>query len=256
MEHQKLLMEDENLNKFLTLLDENGLGDHKQDLIYLGQYIDQMESSLNDVLNELKLVRTELSDIQDKTIKATAIRAVDKVTTKVEQAKDTVIKVKEHIKYTVRKAVQDFKQHGTSALVLGLNTIKAKELLVGIKNQCNKILENTDKEIDKLTTLGDEIHKTNTHLKNVGRTLIGKDVQEIDKRNPNTGLLSKIQICLFKVMEVSSQMIDKTDKVSHKLQSFEENVKEKKSVKSELNQIKQSKINDKVKSSKEIVREK
>lgn len=255
MEERKQLMEDENMKEFLTLLDDNGLSDHKKDIEYLGQYIDQMESSFEQVLNELKLVRNELSSIQDKTLKATATRAVDRVNTKVEEAKDTLLKVKNHIKLTVDKAVQDFKTKGKEVLVTGLNKINAKGLLESIKNQLNKVLDSSDQEINKLTTLGDEVHKMNSHLKNVGRTLVGKDVQEIDTRNPNKGLLSKVQNSLFKVMEVSSNMIDKTDKVSDKLQSFEDKVNEKKSVKDELKKIKESKVNNTPSKTKEKARE-
>ena len=62
MEERKQLMEDENMKEFLNLLDENGLSEHKKDIEYLGQYIDQMESSFEQVLSELKLVRNELSN--------------------------------------------------------------------------------------------------------------------------------------------------------------------------------------------------
>ena len=156
---------------------------------------------------------------------------------------------------TVDKAVQDFKTKGKEALVTGLNKINAKGLLESVKNQLIKVLDSSDQEINKLTTLGDEVHKMNSHLKNVGRTLVGKDVQEIDTRNPNKGLLSKVQNCLFKVMEVSSNMIDKTDKVSDKLQSFEDKVNEKKSVKDELKKIKESKVNNTPSKTKEKARE-
>ena len=86
MEQKQNLLDQENMKSFLQLLEENGMHDEKLSVQLLAGYVDQMEFQFNTVLEELKSVRQELNTIQDKTLRATASRAVDKVVTKVEDS--------------------------------------------------------------------------------------------------------------------------------------------------------------------------
>lgn len=72
------------MQKFLQLLGENSMHEQKINVKFLTRYVDQMESQFDSVLNELKNVRQELNAIQDKTLHATATRAIDKVVNKVD----------------------------------------------------------------------------------------------------------------------------------------------------------------------------
>ena len=126
MEHKQNLLDQENMKSFLQLLEENGMHDEKLSVQLLAGYVDQMEFQFNTVLEELKSVRQELNTIQDKTLRATASRAVDKVVTKVEEAKGQLMKLKNHIVKTVDKAITEFKEHGKSALVTAMKSLNVK----------------------------------------------------------------------------------------------------------------------------------
>ena len=252
---KQLLSQQENIKKFSQLLDENGMNDQKKEFEYLIQYIDQMENQFDTVLEELRSVKQELNTIQDKTFRATANKVVDKVTAKVTETKKTLIKLKQHVIKTVDKAVNEFKKQGKSALSSAVKKLNVKEMIKTIKKGLDSATKLMDQNIDYLSKLGDEIHKANSHLKNVGRIFIGKDTKEITPRNTEKGLISKTQENLFFCMSVFTKMSVKTDVVLNTLSELEKNEQPKKSVKSELNDIKKTNnrtANTKVNSKNEI----
>lgn len=245
MEKDKNLLEQENMKTFLQLLDENGMHDEKLCVQLLAGYVDQMEFQFNTVLEELKNVRQELNTIQDKTLRATATRAVDKVVNKVEEAKGQLMKLKDHIITTVDKAVTGFKERGKSALVTTMKSLNVTGLLENIKNGLNHAAQSADYGIDKLTKLGNEVHAVNSHLKNAGRVLTGKDSKDLEPRDADKGALSKIQESLFFSMSAFSHMSQKTDVAINAVKKFEDKSNSKKSVKNELQDIKNKQQNNK-----------
>lgn len=254
MEKQSLAQQ-ENIKKFSQLLNENGMSSQKKEFDYLIQYIDQMEYQFDTVLEELKNVKQELNSIQDKTFRATANKAVDKVTIKVNDAKNSLIKLKQHVIKTVDKAVIEFKKQGKSALNSAIKKLNVKGMMETIKKGLDNSVELMDQSIDQLSKLGNEIHEANSHLKNIGRIFIGKGAKETTPRDTNKGLISKTQGNLFFCMSVFTKMSVKTDSVITTLSELEKKSPLKKSVKSELNDIKKTNTkptNTKVKSKNEI----
>lgn len=234
------LSQQKNIKKFSQLLDENGMSDQKKEFDYLIQYIDQMENQFDTVLEELRSVKQELNTIQDKTFRATANKAVDKVTTKVNEAKNSLIKLKKHVIKTVDKAANDFKKQGKSALTSAIKKLNVKGTVETIKRGLDNATKSMDQNIDHLSKLGDEIHEANSHLKNIGRMVIGKDAKEATPRNTNKGLISKTQESLFFCMSIFAKMSFRTHVVLDILSQLEKNEQPKKSVKLELNDIKKT----------------
>lgn len=244
MEQNKNLMDQENMKKFLELLEDNGMHDEKLSVQLLAGYVDQMEVQFTAVIEELKNVRQELNTIQDKTLRATAERTVEKVVVKVEEARNQFTKLKQHIMKTVDKAVTDFKQYGKSTLVKAMTSLNVKGLLENIKSALNHAVQSVDNGIDHLTKLGDSIHIANSHLKNAGRVMVGKDAKEVTPRDTEKGVLSKAQYCLFASMSALTKMESNTNQTIVSLKEFEQKIAPKKSVKAELKDIKRKQYNE------------
>lgn len=238
MEEKQTLLEYENMKKFLQLLKENGMSEQKLNVEFLAGYVDQMESQFDAVLGELKNVRMELNAIQDKTLHATANRAVDKVVSKVEVAKGHLMKLKNHIKDTVDKAVDNFKQHGKLALANAVKSLNVRGLLENIKLGLQHATQSADHGIDNLTKLGNEIHAVNEHLKNASRVIVGKEPREVAQRDLDKGLLVKVQGSLFSSMNIFTNLEQKTNSALSKVEKLEDKAISKKSVKQELGNIK------------------
>lgn len=236
----KSLADYENIQKFLELLDYHEMKAEKEQLQFIIDYVDTTEKHLDEVLNELKNVREELSTIQNKSVKDTALKAVNTITDKVHQAKQTIIKFKNHVKSTVVQALNDFKDKGKDALTGAMLTLNFKGLLQNIKNLFEDTIQTNDKHIDKLTKLGDEIHNVRHHFTNLGRILLGKSEKEIKKRDYDAGVLSKVQNHLFKNMENMTELSHITDDLINKIekreQSYEKN--DKTSIRESLSELK------------------
>lgn len=240
MEKQSLL-EYENMQKFLQLLDENDMHEQKINVEFLARYVDQMENQFDCVLDELKNVRQELNAIQDKTLRATATRAIDKVVNKIDTAKGQLLQVKEQIKNTVDKAIGNFKEHGKSALSKAMKALNVKDALTNIKNGLDNAILSADKGIDNLSKFANEVHEVNSHFKNIGRMFIGKDIKDKIPRNPNKGMILKVQETLFFSMTVFTKMSKKTDNIIQSVKNLETIQVSKKSVKDDLKDIKDNK---------------
>ena len=251
MQLNRNLMDQENMNKFLQLLEENGMHDEKLNVQLLAGYVDQMELQFTTVLEELKNVRQELNTIQNKTLRATANRAIDKVVNKEEEVRGQVQKLKDHIMKTVDKAVADFKEHGKSALVKAMKSLNVKGLLENIKDGLHHAVQSADNGIDHLTKLGDNLHAANTHLKNAGRAFAGKEADKNMPRDTEKGLLAKVQNGLFVSMSALTTMATKTDNTIDSLNKFEQKHETKKSVKAELKDIKDNQTSSERKMGKE-----
>lgn len=233
------LLQHESMKKFLQLLNENDMSEQKANVEFLASYVDNMEYQFNTVLDELKNVREELTAIQDKTLKATATRTVDKVTHKVEEGKNSLLKLKQHIISTVDKAIGNFKKQGKNALSKALEFLNIKPALETIKDGLNQMNNSADKGIDNLSKFSDEIHATNIHFKNIGRMLLGKETKDISPRDPNKGLLLKAQEGLFFSMAVFTKMSKQTNAMITRIDKLQQEPKQ--SVKNELKDIKDAK---------------
>lgn len=234
----KSLAEYESIKEFLELLDYQGMTHEKRQLEFIIEYVDTTEKQFDQVLQELKNVKKELHTIQSKTLKATATRAVDRVSDKVKAAKESLSEMKRHIKDTIDKGLKEFKARGKDALTMTMEKLNVKGMLQTMKKSYDMIFYKADREIDNLTKLGDEIHAVNGHFKNIGRMLLGRSPQELSVRDSNKGLISKTQDLLFRVMNKMSILSQKTEQCIEQINKRETALYKKQSVKRSLNNIK------------------
>ena len=74
----------------------------------LVDYLEGMESQFGEVIKELKEVRGQLEQIQDRGIKATAARLLDSAEGKVQEIGGQIALVKTNLVRSAKNAVQEF----------------------------------------------------------------------------------------------------------------------------------------------------
>ena len=77
MEAAVALREQPEIRELFEVLEGNGLKKERQEVETLINYLEGMESQFGEVIKELKEVRGQLEQIQDRGIKATAARLLD-----------------------------------------------------------------------------------------------------------------------------------------------------------------------------------
>ena len=106
------LREQPEIRKLFKTLEENGLAKEQQEVESLVNYLENMESQFGKVLGELKEVRGQLTQIQDKGIRATAVRVVGNVESRVQEIGGQIALVKQNLIHSAKNAVELFKEKG------------------------------------------------------------------------------------------------------------------------------------------------
>ena len=116
MEAAVALREQPEIRELFEVLEGNGLKKERQEVESLVNYLEGMESQFGEVIKELKEVRGQLEQIQDRGIKATAARLLDSAEGRVQEIGGQIALVKTNLVRSAKNAVQEFKEKGVGAL--------------------------------------------------------------------------------------------------------------------------------------------
>ena len=231
------LSEQPELIELFTVLDGNGMVREKQEIENLVHYIESMETGFAQVLDELKEVRGQLEQIQDKGVKATVQRVVDKVETKVFEVKSLLANVKNNLVKSAVNAVDSFKKKGLAALQKAVKAMGIYSALSHVKLGLQNAEKSINEDISKIGTISSELHSIGEHSKNIGRTLFGRQAKEVKPHNSDKGVLAKIQKLLAASGSLLSNMEKMTDNTMKKVAKLEQREEKKPSVKESLKAI-------------------
>jgi len=231
------LSEQPELGELFTVLDGNGMSREKQEVESLVHYIENMEIQFGQVLDELKEVRGQLEQIQDKGVKATVQHIVDKTETKVLDVKSQLVTVKNNLVKSAANAVDAFKEKGITALHKAVNAMGIYSALSHVKLGLQQAKGSVNKDISKIGIINSELRSIGEHSKNIGRTLTGRQAEEVTPHNPDKGVLSKIQKMFAASGSLLSKMEKMTDNTMKKVAKLEQREEQKPSVKESLKAI-------------------
>jgi len=231
------LSEQPELKELFTVLEGNGMDREKQEIESLVHYIESMETGFGQVLEELKEVRGQLEQIQDKGVKATVQRVVDKAEAKVFEVKSQLVTVKNNLVKSAVNAVDAFKKKGVAALKKAVNAMGIYSALSHVKLGLQNAEKSIDEDISKIGTISSELHSIGEHSKNIGRTLFGRQSKEATPHNPDKGVLAKIQKLFAVTGSLLSNMEKMTDNTMKKVVKLEQREEKKPSVKESLKAI-------------------
>lgn len=237
---QAKLSEQPEIIDLLRVLEQSKLMKERQEVESLVNYLDSMESQFGEVLKELKEVKGQLTQIQDKGVKSSATRLMEGAENKIEEIGSQLKTVQENIVKSARAAVQAFKEKGVGALQKAVSAMKIPSALFRLKEAFRSGKENMNDRAEKMEAIGSEIHAAKSHAKNAGRILMGKAAKEAEPQNMDKGITAKIQKACLACGRGLERMEQETDRVMKKLEKFMERGK-KPSVKEELKKLKSEK---------------
>ena len=124
MEAAVALREQPEIRELFQVLEGNGLKKERQEVETLVNYLEGMESQFGQVMKELKEVRGQLEQIQDRGIKATAARIQDSAEGKVREIGGQIALVKTNLVQSAKNAVHDYKEKGMDTLRRAVSAMK------------------------------------------------------------------------------------------------------------------------------------
>lgn len=171
---QKRLAEQKEVKELLAVLKENNFSNAKDLMAAIG-HVSDLEEQLSSAVQELTAMRQELQKMRQSPLKTALQRSVQTLEAKVSQLREQIDVLKENIIEGCKQALADFKLHGTTALDGMARFFHLREGLEGVKETIQAGIATDEKALAKIEAVSAEYHEAGRHLKNVGRTLIGKE---------------------------------------------------------------------------------
>ena len=238
MEAAVALREQPEIRELFQVLEGNGLKKERQEVETLVNYLEGMESQFDQVMKELKEVRGQLEQIQDRGIKATAVRLLDSAEGKVQEIGGQIALVKTNLVRSAKNAVQEFKEKGVDALRRAVSAMKIPIALSALKESLHSGMESMERNAAKIGIVGGELNKAAQHTKNTGRALIGRRTKELAEPKGDKGVLAKIQKAFLSFGRSFAAMEKAAGNAQKRMEQFCRGEDKKPSVKAELRQIK------------------
>lgn len=238
---QTSLMENPEIVELFRVLERNGLSKEHKEVESLVKYLDTMEVQFGQVLEELRDVKEQLSQIQDRGRKASILRITEQAQGKVQEVEGQLTRVRENLIRSAGNALRTYKEKGRDALQKAVSAMKIPSALARIEEGLHTTVESMNRQADKMKVLNRELQVAGGHIKNVGRILRGKEQEKIEIQATDKGITTKIRKSFLVLSGRLSSMEQTTGNVRKRLEQFVQKEEKKPSVKGELKKLKEEK---------------
>lgn len=177
------IQEQEILQAFLKLMEENSRKEQAQDMTFLLSYLRDMEHQLDAVVKELHTVKQELEEqkeVLNAPEKREAASRVEQLESRAHRLLEGIEKLRNRIVTCAANALESVKQTGTVALDRAVSAMGLGKALSAIQKSLSRSMADTKASIEGIETMGRELRSIGGHLKNVGRSITGKETQRVD----------------------------------------------------------------------------
>ena len=238
---QTVLMEQPEIVELFRVLERNGLQKEQKEVEFLVQYLDGMEVQFAQVLEELREVKEQLSQIQDGGMKASVLRITEQAQGKVQEVGGQMNRVRKNLIQSAKNAVQTFRGKGKDALRKAVSSMKIPSALARIQEGLHGAVESMNRQADKMKVLSGELHAAGGQIKNARRIFRGKEQEKVEIQATDKGITAKIQKSFLALSRRLSRMEQTTDNLRRRLERFVQKEEKKPSVKGELKRLKEEK---------------
>ena len=238
---QTALMEQPEIVELFRVLEGNGLTKEQKEVESLVKYLDGMEVQFGQVLEELRDVKEQLSQIQDGGVKASVLRIAEQAQGKVQEVGGQLNTVRKNLIQSAGNALQTYKEKGKDALRKAVSSMKIPSALARIQEGLRGAVESMNRQVDKMEVLSGELHAAGGHIKNVGRIFRGKEQKKVEPQTADKGITAKIRKSFLTISGRLSSMEQTTENLRRRLEQFVRKEEKKPSVKGELKKIKKEK---------------
>ena len=238
---QTVLMEQPEIVELFRVLEGNGLTKEQKEVESLVKYLDGMEVQFGQVLEELRDVKEQLSQIQDGGMKASVLRIAEQAQRKVQEVGGQLNTVRKNLIQSAGNALQTYKKKGKDALRKAVSSMKISSALARIQEGIHGAVENMNRQADRMKVLNGELHAAGGHLKNAGRIFLGKEQKKVEPQATDKGITAKIRKSFLTISGRLSSMEQTTENLRRRLEQFVQKEEKKPSVKVELKKLKEEK---------------
>lgn len=236
------LREQPEIKRLFEILVENHLTKEQEQVESLVGYLDSMENQFGQVLSELKQVREQLEQIQDRGIRASVTRLIETSEGKVQEMGHQIAEIKSMMINAAKDAVCKFREKGLGALQKVVAVLKIPEMLSSMRECVCRCAVGMKYQAIKVEKIGREVQEVRVHRKNIGRLILGRAKIKPEMKNSDRGILAKIQRGFLETSNLFSKMEKGALQAEKRIQNFQSRETGKTSVKADLQAIKEKKV--------------
>ena len=205
------IIENQHVQELLSILKDNNKD--AGSLISLFGYISNMENQLAKAVEELTSVRQELGTMReerDHPVRTALEKTARSLETAINETRQKLNELKEKVVEGCKNAVQSFKANGISALNGIASFFRLKPALESLRGSIDKSIASNQASIAKIDAVSAEYHSAGRHIKNIGRTIIGKEpLTEVKPKGKLAKLMQTPYRTEIKCLEDAKKNVDK-----------------------------------------------
>lgn len=176
------IAENEQVRALLTLLKENNSPGCRE-FAELITHVSGMERQLSDALEELQAMRQKMQEVQDRSLRAVLQRSGRALEENVDAMRQRLLDLKGQIVEGCRNILEDFKERGVAALNGIAGFLRLEPALKAVQDAAERSIQASDRAVSRIDAISTEFHEAGRHLKNMGRSLMGRDAETEAREN-------------------------------------------------------------------------
>lgn len=175
-----------NMKELLNILIDVNMSQSQQTISLLMNYMNDMEENFFSVLQELDIVKEQLSNVhsttQTRTVRNTLSGLLENMENKVAQLQNQLKEIQVSLNEKAAQLVQDYKKQGIKVLNHVCGFLGIKETMTQLKESLLDNAQNMQESMEKIDNVAKELRGVSTHVKNVGRAMAGKETMAVPEQ--------------------------------------------------------------------------
>lgn len=218
------LMKDEpDIKEYLEALLQGGKEKEVKETKELLDYLDIMDQKFTELIDEVASLKETIQTLQNPETRTRLSTIADTLEHAVKRTKELINDTKESFRTAVKQSLVDFKSKGKQAVIKTVETLHFKDALHHIGRLLAFVEGGVAAFNVKVNEISVQSRQIKNNFKNIGRIMIGKEVQpyQLDKAKLNTlqrlgkGLSNKLETLYVKTMSTCKRL-ENTSKSSVK----------------------------------------
>lgn len=219
------LTKEEKVTELIRLLREHHMEEAAENLFEMAAHVNAMEKKMDSLQQELETVKDQLHRIEEKGLKQTLKKAVNRLEQDGLVMKKKLSEVKAEIQAKAGEIVTAVKQNGKSALNRVSEFLGIKEKLQNLRRNVQGSIESVDQSMEKIDAFGSGMREASRKIANTFRVFAGRPEKEYgEKRFSKTELIKKSFLAKKKllsgILNLADAAIEKTDRLAAEMKQY------------------------------------
>ena len=190
-------------------------------------YMNDIEENFFSVLEELDTVKAQLAQVQQtpqtKEVRHTLADLMQNLQEQANHLQEQIHSMKTRLNEKAAQLVQNFKDQGVTALNHVCEFLGVKENLTQMRESLLQSAKEMQGSMDKIDQVAGELRAATTHVKNVGRAIVGKEAQEVAQPKEG-GFFYQMKRPYRAMQDFCLKNAGKIEKDIHKIENLEQRV--------------------------------